>query len=589
MGRRSQLIVLAVAAAVFFGCVISPPNLMDDVDAVQARIARNMLQSGDWVTARLDGVPYLEKSPLIYWMMAISMGVFGPHDWAARIPLALFTVVLVWVTMRFGHWAFGEPAGFYSGLALSTSIGLWLFTRIQIPDAILTLTIAVAMWAFLRALEEDGRQWPALMAAAIGTGLLLKGLIAALFPIGAGVVYLAVTRQLFERDTWRKLRPFSGALVIFAIAAPWHILAMVRNPPLFDFTMKSEPGHYHGFFWFYFFNEHVFRFLNMRFPRDYNTVPRVYFWLFHLLWLFPWSAFFPALTRLSYRPVDRAGRTRLLALCWTGFLLVFFTFSTTQEYYSMPCYPALALLLGSAMALGGLWTLRGRLLISAIAALAALTTGAILIAVRHLPTPGDISQALMQNPEAYTLSLGHMGDLTLASFAYLRLPLAMAGIAFVVGAFGAWLRRGDESAYLAIALMMVIFFHAARIALIRFDPYLGSRALAEAYMQAPPGELIVDDQYYTFSSVFFYADCRALLLNGRVNNLEYGSNAPGAPNVFIDDEAFARLWKDVRRRYLLVEAPSTARIEKLVGRDWLHTVKASGGKFLYSNLPAGAP
>jgi len=589
MGRRSQLIVLAVAAAVFFGCVISPPNLMDDVDAVQARIARNMLQSGDWVTARLDGVPYLEKSPLIYWMMAISMGVFGPHDWAARIPLALFTVVLVWVTMRFGHWAFGEPAGFYSGLALSTSIGLWLFTRIQIPDAILTLTIAVAMWAFLRALEEDGRQWPALMAAAIGTGLLLKGLIAALFPIGAGVVYLAVTRQLFERETWRKLRPFSGALVIFAIAAPWHILAMVRNPPLFDFTMKSEPGHYHGFFWFYFFNEHVFRFLNMRFPRDYNTVPRVYFWLFHLLWLFPWSAFFPALTRLSYRPVDRAGRTRLLALCWTGFLLVFFTFSTTQEYYSMPCYPALALLLGSAMALGGLWTLRGRLLISAIAALAALTTGAILITVRHLPTPGDISQALMQNPEAYTLSLGHMGDLTLASFAYLRLPLAMAGIAFVVGAFGAWLRRGDESAYLAIALMMVIFFHAARIALIRFDPYLGSRALAEAYMQAPPGELIVDDQYYTFSSVFFYADCRALLLNGRVNNLEYGSNAPGAPNVFIDDEAFARLWKDVRRRYLLVEAPSTARIEKLVGRDWLHTVKASGGKFLYSNLPAGAP
>lgn len=589
MGRRSQLIVLAIAAAIFFGCIISPPNLMDDVDAVQAQIARNMLQSGDWVTARLDGVPYLEKSPLIYWMMAVSMGVFGPHDWAARIPLALFTVVLVWVTARFGHWAFGEPAGFYSGLVLSTCIGLWLFTRIQIPDAILTLAITVAMWAFLRSLEEDGGPWPALMATAIGVGLLLKGLVAALFPIGAGVVYLAVTRQLFQRETWRKLRPFSGGLIILAIAAPWHILAMVRNPPLFDFTMKSEPGHYHGFFWFYFFNEHVFRFLNMRFPRDYNTVPRVYFWLFHLLWLFPWSAFFPAAARLSYKPVDRAGRTRLLALCWTGFLLVFFTFSTTQEYYSMPCYPALALLLGPAMALGGLWTLRGRLLISAIAALAALAIGTILIEVLHLPTPGDISQALTQNPDAYTLSLGHMGDLTLASFAYLRLPLVMAGAAFVVGAFGAWLRRGDEGAYLAIALMMVIFFHAARVALIRFDPYLGSRALAEAYLHAPPGELIADDQYYTFSSVFFYANCRALLLNGRVNNLEYGSNAPGAPNVFIDDEAFARLWKDVHRRYLLVEAPSAPRIERLVGRDWLHTVKASGGKFLYSNLPIGAP
>ena len=94
----------------------------------------------------------------------------------------------------------------------------------------------------------------------------------------------------------------------------------------------------------------MFRFLNMRYPRDYNTVPRYLFWLFHLLWLFPWSAFLPGLLKLSYKPVDRGGRMRLLALCWAGFVLVFFTFSTTQEYYSMPIYPALALLLGCVMA-----------------------------------------------------------------------------------------------------------------------------------------------------------------------------------------------------------------------------------------------
>ena len=136
------------------------------------------------------------------------------------------------------------------------------------------------------------------------------------------------------------------------IAAPWHVLATLRNPPYFDFTMHSERGSYHGFFWFYFINEHLLRFLNLRYPRDYNTVPRLYFWLFHLLWLFPWSVYFPAALKLSYRDADRASRMRLLALCWAGFMLVFFTFSTTQEYYSMPCYPALALLLGSAMASG---------------------------------------------------------------------------------------------------------------------------------------------------------------------------------------------------------------------------------------------
>ena len=124
---------------------------------------------------------------------------------------------------------------------------------------------------------------------------------------------------------------------------------MLFRSPYFDWTMSSGPGNWRGFFWFYFMNEHVLRFLNLRYPRDYNTVPRLYFWLFHLLWLFPWSVYFPATWKLSYKPVDRTGRTRLMCLCFTGFLLVFFTFSSTQEYYSMPCYPSLALLLGSAL------------------------------------------------------------------------------------------------------------------------------------------------------------------------------------------------------------------------------------------------
>src|SRR2546421_9727755 len=138
-GRCSfdELIVILFAAVIFLGCIVSPPSLMDDVDAVQAQIARNMLQSGDWVTPRLDGIAYLEKSPLKYWMMAASFAIFGVHDWAARIPLALSVIVLCWVTMRFGAWAFGAKAGFYAGLSLATSVGLFLFTRFQIPDAIL--------------------------------------------------------------------------------------------------------------------------------------------------------------------------------------------------------------------------------------------------------------------------------------------------------------------------------------------------------------------------------------------------------------------------------------------------------------------
>jgi 4-amino-4-deoxy-L-arabinose transferase-like glycosyltransferase len=583
-GSRHQLIVVLIAALIFGASIVSPPSLMDDVDSVQAQIARNMLDSGDWVTARLDGVAYLEKAPLKYWLIAISYMIFGVHDWAARIPLAMSAILLCWVTARFGTWAFGHRGGLYSGVVLATCAGLFLFTRILIPDVMLTLTITVALWSLMRALDETEpkpTRWAFLMWAATGAGLLLKGLIAVVFPAAAGLIYLALTRQLTSKQTWRKLRPISGFLLLLVIATPWHILATLRNPPYFDFTMHSESGSYHGFFWFYFINEHVLRFLNLRYPRDYNTVPRTYFWLFHLLWLFPWSVYFPALFKLTYRGVDRASRVRLMSLGWTGFILLFFTFSTTQEYYSMPCYPALALLLGSAIVKRDAALQWGTKALAVIASVAALTIIVILWLIRGMPTPGDISQALNQNPDLYTLSLGHMADLTLHAFAYLRLPLIVAAAAFAVGAMGAWLR---EAPIRSLVTMMVVFLHAARLALTVFDPYLSSRPIAEALLRQPPGQLIAGDQYYTFSSIFFYTNRKGLLLNGRVNNLEYGSYAPGAPvDVFIGDDDLAKLWRRTNRYFLVAEGPSIARLEQVVGKASLREVMRSGGKFLFTN------
>ena len=563
---------------------------MDDVDAVQAQIARKMWESGDWVTARLDGVAYLEKAPLVYWAIGAAYGMFGVHDWAARIPLALSAIALCWLTSRFGAWALGPQAGFYAGLSLATCVGLFLFTRILIPDAMLTLTVTVALWAFFRALEEDEprpRRWAFLMAAGLGAGVLLKGLVAVVLPAGAGLVYLLWRRQLFSARTWRRLYPVSGLLIVLVIALPWHVLATLRNPPYFDFTFHAGPGQYRGFFWFYFINEHLLRFLNLRYPRDYATVPRLAFWSLHLLWLFPWSVFFPGVLRLDCRPVSRAGRARLLALCWVGFVLLFFTFSTTQEYYSMPCYQALALLLASAMASEDAWSRQGTRFLAALAAASALGIGLLLYLVRGIPTPGDISLALTQKPEAYTLSLGHLEDLTFRSFAYLRVPLALAGIAFLLGAVGAW-RFAGRRALLAIALMMTLFFHAARVALLVFDPYLSSRPLAQALFRAPAGQLIVEGHYYPFSSAFFYADRSGLLWNGRAVNLEYGSNAPDAPQVFIGDAELQRLWASSERHYLVVAGSTVPRLEQLVGRPALIAVAESGGKFLFTNRPLGS-
>jgi len=573
-----------VAAAVYLGSIVSPPSLMDDVDAVQAQIARNMLASSDWVTARLDGVVYLEKAPLVYWIIAASYAVFGVHDWAARIPIALSAMALSCVTAAFGIWAFGRRAGLYAGLCMATCIGLFLFTRILIPDVMLTLTVAVAMWAFLRALDEQEphpRFWAAVLALNLGLGLLLKSLIGIVFPIAAGLLYLHATGQLFLRHAWKRLHPF-GLLIVLAVAVPWHVLATLRNPPYFAFTLHSGPGQYHGFLWFFFVNEQLLRFLNLRYPRDYDTVPRLYFWLFHLLWLFPWSVYLPAIARLSFKPANRAGRTRLLVLCWAGFILVFFTFSTTQEYYSMPAYPALALLLGSAMVSDGNWIRRGTAILSVVAAIAATAAISIAILSRTYPASGEIYSALTQHPKAYKLSLGHMEDLTLASFAYLRFPLVLAALAFLVGAAGTF-KAGTQRAVLAATVMMVLFLHAARLAMITFDPYLSSRPLAEALQKSSPGTLIVDHHYYTFSSIFFYTNRSALLLNGRFMNLEYGAYAPGVPDVFIDDAQFKALWLQPQRAYIVAKQADLPRFASLVGNPQLFTVASSGGKVVLTN------
>ncbi|MGA2272637.1 MAG: glycosyltransferase family 39 protein [Bryobacteraceae bacterium] len=591
-GASLYLIVLLAGAAVYCGTMISPPSLMDDVDAVQAQIARNMLRSGDWVTARLDGIPYLEKAPLIYWLIGGCFKLFGAYDWVARIPVALSAVLLCWLTAAFGGWAFGRRAGTLAGVVMATSAGLFLFTRILIPDVMLTAAIALAMWAFLRALDDQEphpRRWAMALAASLGVGMLLKSTVGVLFPVAAALIYLGLTGQLFSRAVWRRLHPFSGAAVALVIAAPWHVLATLRNPPYFDFTLRSLPGQYHGFLWFYFMNEQVLRFLNLRYPRDYDTVPLAYFWLFHLLWLFPWSVYLPAVAKLRFRPVDRAGRARLLALCWIGFVLVFFSFSTTQEYYSMPCYPALALLLGAGMADGGAWVKRGTRALQVVAGAAGAVTLALAWLVRNTPAPGDISVALSRHPGAYKLSLGHMEDLTLSSLAYLRLPLVLAGVAFLLGAFlpaalGRVRRLGkDTAAFLAAALMMIVFFHAARLAMVTFDPYLSSRPLADALLRAPQGKLVVEGHDYPFSSVIFYAGRDALLLNGRRQNLVYGSYAPGAPNVFLDDAGWKALWLKSERCYLVTKETQRQRLERLVGPAALHVVVSSGGKLLLSN------
>ncbi len=201
-----------------------------------------------------------------------------------------------------------------------------------------------------------------------------------------------------------------------------------------------------------------------------------------------------------------------------------------------------------------------------------------------LPNPGDISSALSNNPGAYKLSLGHMEDLTISSFAYLRFPLGLAGAAFLIGSVGAF-HKVRLQVFLSATLMMVLFFQAARLAMVAFDPYLSSRPLAEAILHGPKGKVVIDHHYYTYSSVMFYVTEDVLLLNAKFNNLVYGAAAPDAPPVFIDDPQLAELWKGPQRYYVVSKNAALPRFEELFGKSHITLVAASGGKFVLTNYP----
>jgi hypothetical protein len=177
-----------------------------------------------------------------------------------------------------------------------------------------------------------------------------------------------------------------------------------------------------------------------------------------------------------------------------------------------------------------------------------------------------------------------MEDLTINSMAYLRVPLALAALSFLIGTVGT-INVKSRMAYFAPAVMMVVFFQAARLAMVKFDPYLSSRPLVRVLEQSPPGTLIIDHHYYWFSSVFFYTDRNALLLNGRFNNLVYGSYAPGAQSPFLSDEQFKSLWSNPDRSYIIARQTAVDRLQELVGKANLDIVSTSGGKVLCTNHP----
>jgi peptidoglycan/LPS O-acetylase OafA/YrhL len=414
------------------------------------------------------------------------------------------------------------------------------------------------------------------MYAFAGLAVLAKGLIGLVFP--AGILFFTMALTGRWRDVWR-LISVPGILLMLAIAAPWHVLIGLRNP---------------GFFWFYFVNEHLLRFLGKRYPMDYGTVPLVPFWLLHMVWLFPWSFYLVTLLVPSQfkRAMAESGRNLVLPIAWALTILLFFSFSSRLEYYTVPALPALALLAGAQCARfweqGSKWP--GR----ALAAMGVLVgIGMIAIAFVSSKTPEGWLK-LKDNPDLYAYYLGHLFDLTPESLLALRTPLVLAGIAFGVFLPLHYLVKKIEAKAAMLGLGMAVFFVAANVAFLIFAPRMTSKPIAEEISRriAIDGKepvIVIDGEYEEGCSVAFYSSRTVMVHNGRASNLEYGSYYPDAPQLFLDDEGLKKLWAQTDRRvYLVTFPPKQEHLASVISAGkpgGNYEVARYGDKILISNQP----
>ena len=643
--------VLAVIfAAVLLASLFTPP-LLDDVDASHAQVAQHMAESGDWVTMKVNGIRYLEKPPLPYWLDAAGYRLFGQNAFATHLPNALALLGCAWLAWLWAGRAWDRRAGFYAALGVLTSIGPFLFTRFAIPEALLSFLLLLALYCLLTGFESLRPLRFYGMWAALALAVLTKGLIALIFFAAAAIPLLLLSGQ-WRR--WRELKMVSGPLLFLAIAAPWHILAGLANPDQ-GYAVGNHPtlGNVHGFWYFYFINEHVFRFTGARYPHDFNKLPGVWYWLLHLVWLFPWSLFLPALVAIAWKTrskwtqylrrdggqtldfyLDSAGRDDLAAhvlrlkfrvrTIWllsifAAFILLFFSLSTNQEYYTFPAWPPLLILLAGGLAgieeqrapsgaqpgskplLSTAWLTGAQAVFAVVGVLAAAALGWGLWASRSLPFVDDIGTMLAHRGVGdYTLSMSHVFDLTGPSFAALRLPALLAAVVLLVGPALGWLLRlkGKHlAATVSVALTSAVFLIAAHIAFARFAPMLSSKPLADAIAQnGSPADtfIILGDQSDASSVVFythrFFRGKPALLVgercssHGEGSSLLWGSCYPDAPNIFLNEDQLSSTWGIGERKWLFAQDINQSKAEQLLaGR--LYPVQSIADKALWTDRP----
>lgn len=473
-------------------------GIFDLDEGLYVEVAREMNLRGDYVTPRVNGTPFYDKPPLVYWLSAISQRMLGRDEFAARLPAAAASVLLAFLALLFGSRVFNPGTGQLAALSFALSPLVFGSGRQLTMDAVLSLFIACALYSFFRSeiSADRGGPWLAGFWLCCALATLSKGAPGIVIPLSVALVYLLISRGPVAgiRRFFTGTGMLFGIPIFLAIVLPWHCAAWQANgkPFVDEYLIRQHFGRFRGG----------------------DAAHRAPFWFFvpgFILGFFPWSVFtVPALVERSTRG-DRQSRSpadlaRLLCKVWFVFVLVLFSASGSKLIsYILPLYfPAALLGADWAVRSAALKENRGRLTL-ALGAAAVVSLAAFLGMALH-------KQVIVQI-EAATHRPVSMRDVTPEMIQFLTWLTCSAAVATVT----AWmlsLRLKGSLPFLILTAGMAVFFG---IAVLLGFPAVDSTLMAPLHrittfvgQEAGPDEKIVILASSRRPSALFYLPDRFL-------------------------------------------------------------------------------